>query len=70
MYDDQFDFHNYSLRKNTVRSYVQLLKMEDKLHAHPYYFNTAVAAVKLYLCLLDKPFDDDRERSAQGVGKD
>ncbi|KAI9324644.1 NMDA receptor-regulated protein 1-domain-containing protein [Zopfochytrium polystomum] len=67
MTDDQFDFHNYNMRKLTIRAYLDLLKLEDKLRAHPLYFTSAVQAVKLYIRLLDKPADDERERAAGGV---
>ena len=29
MEEDQFDFHNYCMRKMTLRSYVEMLKQED-----------------------------------------
>lgn len=32
---DQYDFHNYCLRKQTLRSYIDLLRFEDQLHSHP-----------------------------------
>ncbi|KAJ3416121.1 N-alpha-acetyltransferase 16, NatA auxiliary subunit [Chytridiales sp. JEL 0842] len=61
-YEDQFDFHNYSLRKMTVRSYIDLLKFEDKLRSHPLFFKTAVEAVKVYLALADKPLLEELEK--------
>ena len=30
--EDQFDFHSYCVRKMTLRAYVQMLRMEDRLH--------------------------------------
>ncbi|KAJ3307506.1 N-alpha-acetyltransferase 15, NatA auxiliary subunit [Blyttiomyces sp. JEL0837] len=68
-YDDQFDFHNYSLRKSTVRAYVNLIRMEDRLRSHPLFFKSAVEAVRLYIRLFDKPFDEERERDALGLGE-
>ncbi|KAJ1549120.1 hypothetical protein HK405_009547 [Cladochytrium tenue] len=66
-FDDQFDFHNYNMRKMTVRAYLDLLRMEDRLKSHPFYFNAAVAAVRLYVQLLDKPSVEERERTAGGL---
>ncbi len=31
--EDQFDFHSYCVRKMTLRSYVEMLRMEDRVHA-------------------------------------
>lgn len=30
--EDQFDFHGYCIRKMTLRSYIELLRMEDTLY--------------------------------------
>jgi len=35
--EDQFDFHSYCIRKMTLRSYLGLLRLEDRLHHHPFY---------------------------------
>ncbi|CAG0918861.1 unnamed protein product, partial [Notodromas monacha] len=53
--EDQFDFHTYCLRKMTLRSYVELLKVEDALRAHPFYYRAARCAIQVYLRLHDKP---------------
>ncbi|CAJ0877381.1 6030_t:CDS:10 [Entrophospora sp. SA101] len=53
--DDQFDFHTYCLRKVTLRAYVSLLRLEDQLRSHPYYFRSAQDAIKIYLKLYDNP---------------
>jgi N-alpha-acetyltransferase 15/16, NatA auxiliary subunit len=52
--DDQFDFHTYSLRRMTLLPYVDLLKFEDRLRDHPYYYKAATAAIDIYLKLHDK----------------
>uniref|UniRef100_A0A8C2WJU4 N-alpha-acetyltransferase 15, NatA auxiliary subunit n=1 Tax=Cyclopterus lumpus TaxID=8103 RepID=A0A8C2WJU4_CYCLU len=57
--DDQFDFHTYCMRKMTLRSYVDLLKLEDVLRMHPFYYKTAVSAIQIYLSLHDNPLTDD-----------
>lgn len=42
--EDQFDFHSYCVRKLTLRAYIGLLRMEDRLHNHPFYIR--VSALK------------------------
>ncbi|CAG8580181.1 12419_t:CDS:10 [Ambispora gerdemannii] len=53
--DDQFDFHSYCLRKVTLRAYLSMLRLEDRLRSHPYYFRAAQNAIKIYLTLYDNP---------------
>lgn len=53
--EDQFDFHQYCMRKMTLRSYVQMLRLEDELRLHKFYFDSAQVAIKVYLRLHDKP---------------
>ncbi|GLG97471.1 NMDA receptor-regulated protein 1 [Gryllus bimaculatus] len=57
--EDQFDFHTYCMRKMTLRSYVGLLRLEDVLRAHPFYFKAAKCAIEVYLRLHDKPVQDE-----------
>uniref|UniRef100_A0A8C5AYT8 N-alpha-acetyltransferase 15, NatA auxiliary subunit a n=1 Tax=Gadus morhua TaxID=8049 RepID=A0A8C5AYT8_GADMO len=57
--DDQFDFHTYCMRKMTLRSYVDLLKLEDVLRQHPFYYKAARSAIQIYLELHDRPLADD-----------
>ncbi|KAJ1926348.1 hypothetical protein IWQ60_003873 [Tieghemiomyces parasiticus] len=49
--DDQFDFHTYSLRKLTLRSYLDILKFEDGLYTRPQFRRAALAAADIYLTL-------------------
>ncbi|XP_076628904.1 N-alpha-acetyltransferase 15/16 isoform X1 [Colletes latitarsis] len=56
--EDQFDFHTYCMRKMTLRSYVGLLRLEDVLRAHPFYFKAAKCAMEVYLRLHDNPLPD------------
>ncbi|KAI8365330.1 NMDA receptor-regulated protein 1-domain-containing protein [Radiomyces spectabilis] len=56
-YDDQFDFHTYCLRKTTLRAYVDMLRFEDRLRAHPFYLKAAKGAVEAYLAIADQPKD-------------
>ncbi|TRY74013.1 hypothetical protein TCAL_06697 [Tigriopus californicus] len=57
--EDQFDFHTYCMRKLTLRSYVDLLRLEDVLRSHPFYEKAAFCAIRVYLRLFDKPITDD-----------
>uniref|UniRef100_A0A4W5NE44 N-alpha-acetyltransferase 15, NatA auxiliary subunit a n=1 Tax=Hucho hucho TaxID=62062 RepID=A0A4W5NE44_9TELE len=59
--DDQFDFHTYCMRKMTLRSYVDLLKLEDVLRMHPFYYKAARTAIQIYLGLHDNPLTDDNK---------
>ncbi|XP_011297851.1 N-alpha-acetyltransferase 15, NatA auxiliary subunit [Fopius arisanus] len=56
--EDQFDFHTYCMRKMTLRSYVGLLRLEDVLRSHPFYFKAAKCAIEVYLRLHDNPLPD------------
>jgi len=67
--EDQFDFHTYCMRKMTLRSYVGLLRLEDVLRAHPFYFKAARCAIQVYLRLHDKPLTDDSEQQELNTGK-
>ncbi|KAI3777798.1 hypothetical protein L1987_47601 [Smallanthus sonchifolius] len=53
--EDQFDFHSYCLRKMTLRSYIEMLRFQDRLHAHDYFRKAAVGAIKCYIKLYDSP---------------
>ncbi|CAO3677581.1 unnamed protein product [Umbelopsis ramanniana] len=55
IFDDQFDFHTYCLRKTTLRSYVDTIRFEDNLKGNHYFIRAAVGAVKAYTSLADKP---------------
>ncbi|KAI8325972.1 N-terminal acetyltransferase A, auxiliary subunit [Martensiomyces pterosporus] len=53
-HNDQFDFHSYSLRKVTMRSYVDILAWEDQVYSHDVYVGTAHAAIACYIDLHDR----------------
>ncbi|XP_010539518.1 PREDICTED: N-alpha-acetyltransferase 15, NatA auxiliary subunit-like isoform X2 [Tarenaya hassleriana] len=59
--EDQFDFHSYCLRKMTLRSYVDMLKFQDRLHSFPYFHKAAVGAIRCYLKLYDSPKSNAEE---------
>ena len=50
--EDQFDFHTYCMRKMTLRSYVGLLRLEDVLRRHPFYFKAAKCAIEVSLLVV------------------
>jgi N-alpha-acetyltransferase 15/16, NatA auxiliary subunit len=50
--EDQFDFHSYCMRKMTLRSYVDMLRLEDCIKSHPFFFKSAKIAISVnILCL-------------------
>ena len=53
--EDQFDFHNFSLRKGMIRAYIDMLRWEDHLREHPYFSRVAVSACQAYVLLHDNP---------------
>eukprot|EP01120_Amphizonella_sp_Union-15-10_P007166 TRINITY_DN238_c0_g2_i3.p1 TRINITY_DN238_c0_g2~~TRINITY_DN238_c0_g2_i3.p1 ORF type:complete len:490 (-),score=108.09 TRINITY_DN238_c0_g2_i3:114-1583(-) len=52
--EDQFDFHSYCLQKMTLRSYLSLLRLEDRLLGHKVYARAAEVIVSIYLELHDQ----------------
>ena len=66
--EDQFDFHTYCMRKMTLRSYVDLLRLEDILRSHRFYKRTAHCAMNVYLRLHDKPLKDDESLNEINTG--
>lgn len=59
--EDQFDFHTYCMRKMTLRSYIKLLRMENVLRSHKFYFDAAELAINIYLKLHDEPLVEGKE---------
>ncbi|XP_076045316.1 N-alpha-acetyltransferase 15/16 isoform X2 [Oratosquilla oratoria] len=57
--EDQFDFHTYCMRKMTLRSYVELLRLEDVLRNNRFYWAAAKTAITIYLKLYDEPLSDN-----------
>lgn len=57
IYEDQFDFHTYCLRKSTLCAYIRLLRLEDKMRDHEFYYKAAKMAIKIYLRIVDRPGD-------------
>ncbi|XP_044782788.1 N-alpha-acetyltransferase 16, NatA auxiliary subunit isoform X3 [Bubalus bubalis] len=68
--DDQFDFHTYCMRKMTLRAYVDLLRLEDTLRRHGFYFKAARSAIEIYLKLYDNPLTSEskqQERNSENL---
>lgn len=63
MGEDQFDFHTYCLRKMTLRSYVEMLRMEDSLLHHIHFSKAAWGAIETYLQLTEAPKRQAQVRS-------
>lgn len=53
----------------TLRSYVGLLRLEDVLRGHPFYFKAARCAIEVYLHLHDKPPKDECAEQELSTGK-
>lgn len=67
--EDQFDFHTYCLRKMTLRSYMGLLRLEDVLRGHPFYFKAAKCAIEVYIHLFDSPLKDENAEQTLNTGE-
>lgn len=52
----------------TLRSYVDLLKLEDVLRMHPFYYKAASTAIQIYLNLHDNPLTDDSKELQADTG--
>lgn len=53
--EDQFDFHNFSLRKGMIRAYIDMVRWEDRLKEHPFFSTMAISATQAYILLSDNP---------------
>ena len=42
----------------TLRSYVDMLRLEDRIKSHPFFFKAAKTAIEVYLRLHDKPLSE------------
>ncbi|CAE6477374.1 unnamed protein product [Rhizoctonia solani] len=55
IWDDQYDFHSYCIRKYTLNIYTDTIRWEDRIREHNAYRKAAVEAVKIYIRLHDDP---------------
>jgi peptide alpha-N-acetyltransferase len=47
IYEDQFDFHLYSIRKYTLSSYFEMIKMEDRVYHNKFAVKAAIEVIRL-----------------------
>ena len=57
------------MRKMTLRSYVGLLRLENVLRGHPFYFKAARCAIEIYLHLFDEPLKDENAEQEIDTGE-
>merc|ERR1712151_1225314 len=76
--EDQFDFHNYCLRKTTLKSYVAMLRMQERLYSHKFYRRAAKDTIRIYLEFYDQKArgdatakkDDDDDSKEKEMSKE
>lgn len=68
--EDQFDFHGFSLRKGQIRAYMEMIRWEDKIRDHPFYFRAALDAVNIYISLHDKSHGVNGANGTESNGDD
>jgi len=47
IYEDQFDFHLYAIRKYTLHSYFEMVAMEDKVYKNKFAVKAALGMLKV-----------------------
>jgi len=50
-FEDQIDYHSYTMRKGTMRQYCNILKWGAQLKQHKFYVRAITAAVEVFLSL-------------------
>lgn len=56
------------MRKMTLRAYVDLLRLEDVLRKHAFYFKAARSAIEIYLKLHDNPLTNESKEQEVNSG--
>lgn len=56
------------MRKMTLRAYVDLLRLEDMLRKHAFYFKAARSAIEMYLKLHDNPLTSEGKQQEINSG--
>jgi len=67
IHEDQFDFHNYCLRKSTLKAYVAMLRLQDSLYSHKFYRRAAKDTITIYIDLFDQKVPKDKEAAAAAI---
>lgn len=52
----------------TLRAYVDLLRLEDILRRHAFYFKAARSAIEIYLKLYDNPLTNESKQQEINSG--
>ncbi len=47
IFEDQFDFHQYSIRKFTLNAYFEMLDMEDELYKNKFAVKSTIGMIKV-----------------------
>lgn len=58
------------MRKMTLRAYVDLLRLEDTLRRHTFYFKAARSAIEIYLKLHDNPLTSESKQQDINSGNE
>jgi tetratricopeptide (TPR) repeat protein len=66
--DDQLDFHQWCLRRSTLRQYVGLIRLADRVRAHPQHARAVWGAVRSYCALADAKSKDGGGAGGGGGG--
>lgn len=64
MYEDQFDFHTYCMRKYTLISYINFIRYENDVYNNKFYIRTAYMMIKMMLKqvgMKQKKIDDEED---------
>merc|ERR1712227_820446 len=67
--EDQFDFHQYCMRKMTLSKYVDMLRLEDQLREHRFFRCAAVIAIEIYIQIFDGVWNPDTGKSGSEEAK-
>lgn len=62
--EDQFDFHQYCMRKMTLSKYVDMLRLEDELREHRFFRCAAVIAIEIYVQIYDGAWNPETGKTA------
>ena len=68
--EDQYDFHNYCIRRTTLRAYLDTLCMTDSIHSQKLYQRTVRGVLRVCLTILDRSEVGGEAEDESGVAKD
>jgi hypothetical protein len=66
----QFEYHNYTLRKATMRSYVAMLRFENEVAAHSAMVKACTGIVQIYVELYDAQQEQQEAPAAAATAAD